>query len=80
MPQPPGARQITFGAREGGAPPTVDELLARLQRPIQQTGDDNVAVRRAALQALRDLFLVALLDQLPDPALVPRGASPCELR
>ncbi len=50
--------------------PSNEELLAKLQRPIQQTNDENLSVRRTALQALHDLFVIDLADKLPESVLV----------
>jgi hypothetical protein len=62
----------TIGAEsnEGGEPPelsmTPEELVMRLQRPIQQTKDENLSIRRSAMQYLHDLLLHKLKDKLPD--------------
>ena len=65
---------VIFPARPDGSPaplPTTEELLPKLQRPIQQTNDPSVSVRRRALQGLADLFLVQFSE---DMAALPSGA------
>ena len=55
----------SHGGGAGGAVPTSEELVAKLGRPIQQSADPSVGVRRAALQAMTDLFLGPVGSQLP---------------
>lgn len=47
-----------------------DELVMRLQRPIQQTKDENLTVRRAALETIHELVCVRLKDKLSDHTMV----------
>lgn len=43
-----------------------EELVMRLQRPIQQTKDESLNVRRSALQLIHDLICIKLKDKLDD--------------
>jgi hypothetical protein len=56
---------------EPGEVPSTAELLLRLQRPMQQCGDPDMAVRKRALQQLHACFTseLQLRDRLPEPTL-----------
>jgi len=60
-----GPARIIPLAADGSTPVPEheEELVAKLQRSIQQTGDASVSVRKNALQALHDLFVVHLSPQ-----------------
>jgi len=43
-----------------------EDLIARLQRPIQQTQDEKLSVRKVAMESIHNLVCVELKDRLPD--------------
>jgi hypothetical protein len=64
----PGLSRILAPSPEDGVtavPALAEELVAKLQRPIQQTNDQSVTVRKTALQQLHDLFIVHLSTPPP---------------